>query len=130
VLLTGCCWGALTSQQTARNHTAGEPITSHTPATSLALAFLKAGVQAFVGCTGTHYSPTISPYGYFGGPLHEAFWKNVLPAPAGRGLAPAAALFEAKKTYIAGMPHGQTAAKAIAIEMKILHQFHCLGLGW
>jgi beta-lactamase superfamily II metal-dependent hydrolase len=130
VLLTGCCWGALTSLASAYRHVDRQPITGHTPASSLSLAFLRAGALAFVGCTGSHYSPIIAPYGYFGGPLHDAFWRSVLPAPAGSGLAPAAALFEAKKSYIAGMPHGQTSPKAIAIEMKILHQFHCLGLGW
>src|SRR6185436_14840285 len=74
VLLTGCCWGALAASVSARRHVAGQPIPALTPQNSLALAFLRGGAQAFVGCTGSHYSPTVSPYAYFGGPLHAAFW--------------------------------------------------------
>ena len=96
-----------------------------TPGTSIALSYLHAGASAFVGCTGTHYSPTVPPYQYFGGPMHLAFWSRVKT-----GMAPARALFDAKLEYLQNMPHGQSSAVAQAIEFKTLKQFTCLGLGW
>ena len=125
VVLTGCCWGALIAEQPAartlpRVVPAPKPLGS-----SIALAFLERGATAFVGCTGSHYSPTLEPYGYFGGPLHESFWRAL-----GRGASPAQALFEAKVEYVADFPHGQESPLYQAIEYKILRQFTCLGLGW
>jgi hypothetical protein len=87
--------------------------------------FIALGGRAFVGCTGSHYSPLEQPYQYYGGPLHRAFWGHYLA-----GKAPAAALLEAKKDYLEGYPHGQTDARGRAIETKILRQFTCIGLGW
>jgi hypothetical protein len=91
----------------------------------MALSYLQAGVRAFVGCTGTHYSPTVPPYQYFGAPMHTAFFERLVG-----GSAPARALFEAKAEYFAGMPHGQASNVGRAIEYKIWKQFTCLGLGW
>lgn len=91
----------------------------------MALGFLKAGALAFVGCTGVHYSPSEPPYRYYGGPMHEAFWKSWLA-----GLPPAKALFEAKKEYLGGIPHRDASPMSRAIEIKILRQYTCLGLGW
>jgi beta-lactamase superfamily II metal-dependent hydrolase len=125
VVFAGCCWGALTIQTTARQAGVGTPMGVRTPGTSIALSYLHAGARAFVGCTGTHYSPTIAPYRYFGGPMHTAFWTRF-----NTGAAPARALFDAKLDYLQGMPHGQTSAVAQAIEFKTLKQFTCLGLGW
>jgi beta-lactamase superfamily II metal-dependent hydrolase len=124
VVFAGCCWGALTVQTTA-SHAGSAPLGVRTPGTSIALSYLHAGARAFVGCTGTHYSPTIAPYKYFGGPMHSAFWTRIKA-----GSAPARALFDAKLEYLQNMPHGQTSAVAQAIEFKILKQFTCLGLGW
>lgn len=124
VVFAGCCWGALTVQTTAA-HAGSAPLGVRTPGMSIALSYLHAGARAFVGCTGTHYSPTIAPYKYFGGPMHSAFWTRIKA-----GSAPARALFDAKLEYLQNMPHGQTSAIAQAIEFKILKQFTCLGLGW
>jgi hypothetical protein len=125
VVFTGCCWGALTVQTTAANYVPGQPVGVRTPGMSLALSYLHAGAKAFVGCTGTHYSPTVAPYQYFGGPMHEAFWKRYT-----QGAGPAEALFRAKIDYAQGLPHGQTSPTGQAIEYKIWKQYTCLGLGW
>lgn len=125
VVLAGCCWGALTVQTTAANATPGQQPAARTPASAIALSYLHAGARAFIGCTGTHYSPTVAPYHYFGGPMHTAFWKRYT-----QGAAPAEALFSAKLDYLQRIPHGQTTPNGQAIEFKILKQFTCLGLGW
>jgi beta-lactamase superfamily II metal-dependent hydrolase len=125
VVFTGCCWGALTVQTTAANYVAGQPLGVRTPGTSIALSYLHAGAKAFVGCTGTHYSPTVAPYHYFGGPMHEAFWKTYVA-----GAPPAKALFLAKVDYAQAIPHGQSSPTGLAIEYKIWKQYTCLGLGW
>jgi hypothetical protein len=91
---------------------------------SIALLVLKAGARAFVGATGVHYSPGETG-GFFGGPLHSAFWKEIV---AGR--APAEALFNARSAYLRAIPHGRTSLFDLAVERKIFKEFTCLGLGW
>lgn len=125
IIFAGCCWGALTVRTRAAVYRAGDPIQVVTPAQSIALSFLAAGANAFVGCTGAHYSPVDGDLNFFGAPIHSAFWKQILA-----GKRPAEALFQAKIDYIKGMPHGRTKIEEIAIENKILRQFTCLGLGW
>lgn len=125
VIFSGCCWGALTVDRPAGRLSPGQPVTMKRTDTSLALAFLKNGARAFVGCTGAHYSPDQPPYGYYGGPMHDAFWKRIR-----EGAVPAQALFDAKQEYFRGMPHGQTKPSSAAIEFKIWRQYTCLGLGW
>jgi beta-lactamase superfamily II metal-dependent hydrolase len=130
VIFTGCCWGAMPVNRIASEASSSAQAGPRTAADSLALAFLSAGARAFVGCTGVHYSPTVAPYEYLGGPMHRAFWSQL--ARTGQ---PARALFEAKKTYLGGIPHrrGGSAAALIlneAIELKIMRQYTCLGLGW
>jgi beta-lactamase superfamily II metal-dependent hydrolase len=125
VVFAGCCWGALTVRTRASLYRAGDPLQAITPEQSVALSFLLRGARAFVGCTGTHYSPVDGNYNYFGGPMHTEFWQRLVA-----GEAPAAALFGAKIAYLAGMPHNRTSVEEIAIENKILRQFTCLGLGW
>jgi hypothetical protein len=124
VVFAGACWGALTVDPPAVSAREGRLIASKTPESSIALAFLARGANAFVGCTGAHYSPE-PPFGYFGGPMHEAFWRAYFS-----GLGPAAALQEAKRSYAAKLPHGQKSVTSQAIESKILRQFTCLGLGF
>jgi len=92
---------------------------------SIALTYLKSGALAFIGCTGTHYSPGKQPYNYYGQPLHDLFWSNIKA-----GQAPALALFNARKKYSVGIPHRLADAYSVAIELKIFRQFCCLGLGW
>ena len=124
VVLAGCCWGALTVSPRAVDFGSTSRIRPIDPSQSIALTFLLAGAQAFVGCTGVHYSP--SPKAdHFGGPMHRAFWECI-----SAGDPPSLALFNAKKEFVSGMPHGQKDPQNIAIELKILRQFTCLGLGW
>lgn len=125
VVFTGCCWGALTVDTPAGLTVPGRPFGQKTPGSSIALSFLARGATAFIGCTGAHYSPLEAPYNYFGGPMHEAFWRRY-----NAGATPAQALLGAKREYAGGIPHGRTGASAQAIENKILRQYTCLGLGW
>jgi hypothetical protein len=123
VVLSGCCWGALTVDQIASTATA--TLAPKTVERSMALSLLAAGAPAFIGCTGAHYSPD-STAAYFGGPMHAAFWKELI----GNHQPPAAALYAAKKAYLEDMPHGQRKPFEVGIERKIYKQFTCLGLGW
>jgi beta-lactamase superfamily II metal-dependent hydrolase len=124
IVFCGCCWGGLVVDKPAVR-AANEVVTARTAADSIPMKFLASGANAFIGCTGVHYSPIQSPYGFFGGPMHEAFWRQVVA-----GNPPALALFNAKKAYIAGMFHERDDLVEHAIEYKILRQFTCLGLGW
>lgn len=103
IIFAGCCWGALTVRTRAAVYRAGDPIQVVIPAQSVALSVLAAGANAFVGCTGAHYSPMDGDLNCFGAPMHSAFWKHV-----NAGKRPAEALFQAKIDYIKGMPHGRT----------------------
>jgi hypothetical protein len=125
VVFAGCCWGALCSGQPAFEVRPGAQPTTRVAEASIALSFLKAGAKAFVGCTGVHYSPDGNRTDYYGGPMHGAFWRNIVG-----GQPPAAALFNAKGEYRTGIPHRLRDAVDRAIELKILQQFTCLGLGW
>ncbi len=125
VVFTGCCWGALTVNTIASRVQAGKPILARAVSASMALTFLGAGARAFVGCTGSHYSPLVQPYQFYGGPMHSAFWTRYNASGS-----PAKALYEAKKDYLAGIPHGRTTDLGQAIELKILREYTCLGLGW
>jgi hypothetical protein len=125
VVFTGCCWGALTVNTPAGRVENGRSFGQKSADDSLAMTFLARGAVAFVGCTGSHYSPLQPPFKFFGGPMHEAFWNAYTNLRS-----PAAALFEAKLRYLEGMPHGQTSINSQAIEYKILRQYTCLGLGW
>lgn len=125
VVFAGCCWGALTVDTPAGRIHPSRPFGLNTAESSIALSFLERGANAFVGCTGAHYSPTEAPFDYFGGPFHAAFWHFY-----NSGLAPAEALFRTKIEYINQMPHGRSTVIQQAIEYKILRQFTCLGLGW
>lgn len=125
IVFTGCCWGALTVNKTASRYLPNQPIAQKTPGSSIAMRFLENGANAFVGCTGAHYSPDVEPFNFFGGPMHAAFWSKLRA-----GEAPAQALLNAKIDYLKAMPHGRRGLGARAIEFKILWQYACLGLGW
>jgi hypothetical protein len=125
VVFAGCCWGALFTDTPASSVVRNRPFGQRTADSSLALSFLQQGARAFVGCTGAHYSPVDPPFKYFGGPMHEAFWRRIH-----QGAPPAKALFDAKIEYYQGMPHGQRGMLSRAIEYKIWRQYTCLGLGW
>jgi hypothetical protein len=126
IVFAGCCWGALTVYNRAVSFQPGDTIQALTAEQSIALRFIQAGAFAYVGCTGSHYySPFDAQPTSAGGPMHVAFWQKI----AG-GLSPAPALFEAKKAYLAGIPHLDNSPNALAVEAKTLRQFTCLGLGW
>jgi beta-lactamase superfamily II metal-dependent hydrolase len=125
VVFTGCCWAALTVDRPAVHAIPGAIPAPKTVGASMALSFLANGASAFIGCTGSHYSPDRPPYAFFGGPMHEAFWGRLLG-----GDPPARALFNAKVDYAQGFPHGLTSQAQYAVEYKILRQYTCLGLGW
>ncbi|PZQ19287.1 MAG: hypothetical protein DI565_02615 [Ancylobacter novellus] len=122
VVFTGACWGALTIDEPACM--ASIAVSPKAPEQSIAVSYLAAGVTAFIGCTGAHYSPGAEG-GFFGGPMHAAFWREL-----NLGKAPAQALFDSKVRYLHDLPHGRTEPLEIAIERKIYKQFTCLGLGW
>ena len=125
VVLSGCCWGALPVAEPAGWRARGQPVRPRTPDDSIALRYLAAGAWAFVGCTGSHYSPGEPPYSYFGAPFHLTFWTFVT-----KGYPPALALLETKWRYAASIPHLPGSRTYTAVELKILQQFTCLGLGW
>lgn len=124
IVFSGACWGALASKVTASQSVPGEAIPTRVAENSIALTFLAKGALAYVGCTGIHYSP-LDGTNSFGQPMHQAFWSEIKA-----GNPPAVALFNAKQTYLAGMPHGQSNKGGRAIEAKLLREFTCLGLGW
>jgi beta-lactamase superfamily II metal-dependent hydrolase len=124
VVFTGCCWGALTVRQLASRVVPARALTPRTADQSIALRFLKAGYTAFVGCTGSHYSPPDRDLTH-GKPMHVGFWEQL-----NAGRPPADALFAAKIQYLRDMPHGMDDLWDIAVEHKTLRQFTCLGLGW
>jgi hypothetical protein len=125
VVFTGCCWGGLTVDERASRTSPGGNVTPRTADNSIALALLRRGTNAFIGCTGAHYSPTEAPFDYFGGPMHDAFWAKI-----NSGSGAAKALFDAKVEYVKKIPHRQRTPLSTAIEFKIWRQYCCLGLGW
>src|SRR5262249_10530454 len=69
-IFTGCCWGALAAEPKASRFEPGR-LEPRTPDNSVALRFLRAGALAFIGCTGSHYSPIVkslgtNTYDYYG----------------------------------------------------------------
>ncbi len=125
VVFASCCWGALTVYPRASALKDDVNIIPKVPEDSIALTYLLRGAQAFVGCTGSHYSPGQEPFDYYGRPLHDHFWDEIAS-----GTTPALALFRAKQRYMTELPHGQDDVFSMGIEMKIHRVFTCLGLGW
>ncbi len=126
VILSGCCWSAGVAASTARRwQRVGAP-KARRAGNSIALAALRDGARAFVGSTGTNYSPLNRDDRFYCAPMHVEFWQQVVA-----GQAPARALLIAKHRYASGMPHGRRDDwGSLAIEHKTLHQYTCLGLGW
>jgi len=125
IVFAGCCWGALTVSPKAVSLQANKPFVPKPPEDSIALTYLLRGALAFVGCTGTHYSPGQEPFDYYGRPMHDLFWSEI-----SKGKSPAEALWQSKQIYALEIPHGQMDVYSRGIEIKILRQFTCLGLGW
>jgi hypothetical protein len=126
VILSGCCWSAQAARYSARRWHRGRPLAPRLTQTSVALSALRGGARAFVGSTGSNYSPLDPADHFYCEPLHFEFWRQVV-----KGEAPARALLIAKHKYASGMPHGhRDDLTSLAIEHKTLHQYTCLGLGW
>lgn len=121
-VFSGCCWGALTVDGLA-NVTGVIPKPRQIER-SMALTCVQQGANAFVGCTGAHYSPA-TQIKAFGAPMHEYFWHYF-----DQGQPAAMALFNAKSDYRQNMFHHAPSNLFEAVEYKILHQFTCLGLAW
>lgn len=124
VVLAGCCWGALTASHKACDAAAGAALAGRTASESVAVAFVSAGVRAFIGCTGVHYSPPGASTKSAGAPMHRAVLDGLA-----KGQAPALALFNAKRTCL-GQIHAAGSAEELAVGLKVIREFTCLGLGW
>ena len=124
VVFAGCCWGALTTTRRALHFAPGQPVACRAAADSIPLRFLAAGAQAFVGCTGVHYSPGGNQPTRAGGPMHVAFFNRLMG-----GDPPARALFRAKQECLAKIDPDAD-PEEVAVSLKIIRQFTCLGLGW
>lgn len=121
---SACCWGALINSATAREAQRGRLLADRSEHQLIALALLAAGAHAFVGCTGSHYSPKANDPTRFGAGFHKAFF-DAWPAAAGA----AEATFLAKMGYLRYLA-GITQAKELAYATKTINEFTCLGLGW
>ena len=102
VVLAGCCWGGLISNEIASECPPEKDPGQRSPENSMAMKFLEGGSIAFVGCTGLHYSPMKEPFEYNGRPMHESFWRHVLA-----GDPPAVALHKARDEFGAAYPTGR-----------------------
>jgi hypothetical protein len=115
-VLACACWGALLADTSAARMSG--PFNSLMTNNSIALTFLAQGGCTYIGCTGAHYYPN-------GVPLHDAFWAQILGGqPASK------AIFDAKVSFLKGIPHGNEGDMQLAIELKVWREFTCLGLGW
>jgi len=128
LVFSGCCWGALTVSQKA-SAAGHSPIAPRAPERSIALSYLRAGANAFIGSTGAHYSgPDVDPDENFALPLHNAFWRELQATKFKPSLALHRARLDFAK-YIAQRKGGWDAID-YARRLKNRAQFTCLGLGW
>lgn len=128
VVFSGCCWGALSVSQKAIEIGKAAPAPRVTER-SIALSFLKAGANAFVGCTGSHYSgPSTDANVNYAAPFHSAFWRTFPKVSNSASMA----LFGARKYYgdLIGSDTLVREPLEIARRLKNRAQFTCLGLGW
>jgi beta-lactamase superfamily II metal-dependent hydrolase len=136
VVFCGCCYGALSALPIARQSLVPASARAFSPRSSIALRFLEAGANAYVGPTAVHFSPPESDPDLAGGRLHRLFWERVA-----KGDGPARALHQARKLYVKDIPRLDQAVADLragqetpiilrAVERKIYQMFSCLGLGW
>lgn len=128
VVFSGCCWGALTVSQKAKDAGAA-PIAPRVVERSIALSYLKAGANAFVGCTGAHYSgASVAADVNYAALMHQAFWSE-LPE---KSYSASAALHAARQAYSADIAGRADVLEPVdlARRLKNRSQFTCLGLGW
>ncbi len=128
IIFNTACWGALIVDSLARNISPNATIECRTHENSAALKFLYNGASAYIGSTGSHYSPggKIAECFCIGVPMDWYFWENIQ-----KGQPPALALFNAKVKFALGIPHNPLLGVVGKVyELKILFEFTCLGLGW
>jgi beta-lactamase superfamily II metal-dependent hydrolase len=128
VAFAGCCWGALTVSQKAKDAGAA-PIAPRVAERSIALTYLQAGAKAFVGCTGAHYSgPDEDPEVNYAFRMHSSFWT----ALSSGGAPPAMALHLARQEYSQFIAERSEDMEPIDLARRLKNraQFTCLGLGW
>jgi beta-lactamase superfamily II metal-dependent hydrolase len=128
VVVSGCCWGALTVAQKASDVDDGEPVAARTASDSIALSYLSAGANAFIGCTGAHYSgPATTSEDNLALDFHQLLLGNL----AQKKLPPSRALHEARLDFGTKLAGGRLMEPlALARRLKNRSQFTCLGLGW
>jgi hypothetical protein len=127
IVFSGCCWGALTVSSKAVDASDSRAPAPRVAERSIALSYLKAGANAFIGCTGAHYSgPDPDPEDNYAVSLHEAFWQ-LLPR---LGHAASPALFGARMQYGKLLAEHRREPLDVARRLKNRAQFTCLGLGW
>ncbi len=128
VVFSGCCWGALIVEQKASEAGNDQPAPRASDQ-SIALSYLRAGANAFIGCTGAHYSgPNADPDVNYALRMHSAFWKTLPHVQHSASLA----LFGARKYYGELIGSGQLEREPLDIARRLKNraQFTCLGLGW
>ena len=121
----GACWGALVSERARSAKNEGVTVTKD-GTTSLALAMIDRGANAYVGFAGSHYFPGQVLEMTFGAPLHVAFWlyHRIFRLPASE------ALFRAR--HLAFLYAMSKAVDEVdkAIARKTFWSASCLGFGW
>jgi len=128
LVFSGCCWAALTVSQSA-NEIGNRSPAPRVPERSIALSYLKAGANSFIGCTGSHYSgPDEGAKANYAHVLHEAFWE----ALARNNYCAAPTLFQARRQYAQFLARGDDDWDSLDIARRLKNraQFTCLGLGW
>jgi hypothetical protein len=128
VVFTGCCFGALTVSQKAIVTRSGKPV-PRVPERSIALSYLSAGANAFIGCTGSHYSgKNADPDSNYAARLHAHFWQ-LMPRLEN---AASMALFAARRAFGDDISRRASTMDSLDVARRLKNrtQFTCLGLGW
>lgn len=128
IVFSGCCFGALTVSQKAAATRTAKPV-PRLPQRSIALSYLLAGANAFIGCTGSHYSgKKTDPDLNYASRLHTHFWELMPRLENG----PAMALFAARRAFGDDISRRASTMDSLDVARRLKNrtQFTCLGLGW
>lgn len=122
-VLFATCWGVSLLRESPKEQPPATGYSAYDVSTSIPLKLLDQGTVGVVGPTSAHWSPgDVSAYA--AGGVHAHFWREIAKAKG-----PAAALFSAKRLKLNNID--QSAAPfELAVELKSLLGFTCLGLGW
>lgn len=128
VVVSGCCWGALSVRQKASDVDEGDALDGRSSDDSIALRYLASGANAFIGCTGAHYSGSaIDVRDNLALEFHQLLLDNLVQ----KELPPARALHEARVEFSSRLASASGMEPlALARRLKNRSQFTCLGLGW